>query len=215
MTLEYPPNRALDSVSISRVSALRDYGLTQRQREFLVTVMVHWVHTAKPRRAERLDAVLVGGVPALPCRYPRVRGAGGVPNRHGKRRARRPQGRFAGAGPGTPGRVCLGQFLPDVRDLGVARAYVHRRRRRRRRAARGGDEFSHVAGELRLRSVGGRRDVRDQRSGVHGDRRRAAGLFRSEGRRLEHARPLAAADEGTAHRRRHVSPEESGRPGHA
>jgi hypothetical protein len=41
MTHEYPPNRTLDSVSISRVSALRDYGLTQRQREFLVTVMVH------------------------------------------------------------------------------------------------------------------------------------------------------------------------------
>lgn len=43
MTHEYPPNRAFDSVSISRVSALRDYGLTQRQREFLVTVMVHSV----------------------------------------------------------------------------------------------------------------------------------------------------------------------------
>ena len=41
MTREYPPNRAFDSVSISRVSALRDYGLTLRQREFLVTVMVH------------------------------------------------------------------------------------------------------------------------------------------------------------------------------
>ena len=41
MTHEYPPNRAFDSVSISRVSALRDCGLTQRQREFLVTVMVH------------------------------------------------------------------------------------------------------------------------------------------------------------------------------
>ena len=41
MTHEYPPNRALDSVTISRVSALRDYRLTQRQREFLVTVMVH------------------------------------------------------------------------------------------------------------------------------------------------------------------------------
>ena len=41
MTHEYPPNRAFDSVSISRESALRDYGLTQRQREFLVTVMVH------------------------------------------------------------------------------------------------------------------------------------------------------------------------------
>src|SRR5262249_24745736 len=40
VTHEYPPNRALDSVSISRVSALRDYGFTQRQREFLVTVMV-------------------------------------------------------------------------------------------------------------------------------------------------------------------------------
>jgi hypothetical protein len=41
VTHEYPPNRAFDSVSISRVSALRDYGLTLRQREFLVTVMVH------------------------------------------------------------------------------------------------------------------------------------------------------------------------------
>ena len=41
MTHEYPPNRAFDSVSISRVSALHDYGLTLRQREFMVTVMVH------------------------------------------------------------------------------------------------------------------------------------------------------------------------------
>ena len=41
MTHEYPPNRTFDSVSISRVAALRDYGLTLRQREFLVTVMVH------------------------------------------------------------------------------------------------------------------------------------------------------------------------------
>jgi hypothetical protein len=41
VTHEYPPNRAFDSVSISRVSALRDHGLTLRQREFLVTVMVH------------------------------------------------------------------------------------------------------------------------------------------------------------------------------
>ena len=41
MTHEYPPNRAFDSVSVSRVSALREYGLTLRQREFLVSVMVH------------------------------------------------------------------------------------------------------------------------------------------------------------------------------
>ena len=41
MTHEYPPNRAFDSVSISRVSALREFGSTLRQREFLVTVMVH------------------------------------------------------------------------------------------------------------------------------------------------------------------------------
>jgi hypothetical protein len=38
---EYPRNPTLDSVSISRVSALSDHGLTQRQRQFLVTVMVH------------------------------------------------------------------------------------------------------------------------------------------------------------------------------
>ncbi|MGE3512204.1 MAG: hypothetical protein AB7N65_25350, partial [Vicinamibacterales bacterium] len=41
MTHEYPPNRTFDSVSASRVSALRDYGLSLRQRQFLVTVMVH------------------------------------------------------------------------------------------------------------------------------------------------------------------------------
>jgi hypothetical protein len=43
VTHEYPPNRAFDSVSISRVSALREYGLTLRQREFLVPVMVQKV----------------------------------------------------------------------------------------------------------------------------------------------------------------------------
>ena len=41
MTHEYPPNRTFDSVSVSRVSALRDCDLTPRQRSFLVTVMVH------------------------------------------------------------------------------------------------------------------------------------------------------------------------------
>ena len=41
MKHEYPPNRTLDSVSVARVCALRAYGWTQRQREFLVTVMVH------------------------------------------------------------------------------------------------------------------------------------------------------------------------------
>jgi hypothetical protein len=41
VTHEYPPSRTLDSVSVSRVSALSDYGLTLRQRQFLVTVMVH------------------------------------------------------------------------------------------------------------------------------------------------------------------------------
>ena len=41
MTHEYPRNPTFDSVSVSRVSALGDFGFTQRQREFLVTVMVH------------------------------------------------------------------------------------------------------------------------------------------------------------------------------
>jgi hypothetical protein len=41
VTHEYPRNRTLDSVSISRVSALSNSGLTLRQRQFLVTVMVH------------------------------------------------------------------------------------------------------------------------------------------------------------------------------
>ena len=41
MTHEYPRTPTLDSVSISRVSALSDYALTLRQRQFLVTVMVH------------------------------------------------------------------------------------------------------------------------------------------------------------------------------
>jgi hypothetical protein len=38
---EYPRNPTFESVSESRVSALAGFGFTQRQREFLVTVMVH------------------------------------------------------------------------------------------------------------------------------------------------------------------------------
>jgi hypothetical protein len=38
---EYPRNPTFDSVSESCVSAIAGFGLTQRQREFLVTVMVH------------------------------------------------------------------------------------------------------------------------------------------------------------------------------
>jgi hypothetical protein len=41
VTHEYPPNRTFNSVSISRVSPLRDGDLTPRQRSFLATVMVH------------------------------------------------------------------------------------------------------------------------------------------------------------------------------
>ena len=41
MTHEYPRNSIVDSVSESRVNALAEFGFTQRQREFLVTVMVH------------------------------------------------------------------------------------------------------------------------------------------------------------------------------
>jgi hypothetical protein len=38
---EYPPQDFYDSVTQSRVNALSDLGFTERQREFLVTVMVH------------------------------------------------------------------------------------------------------------------------------------------------------------------------------
>jgi hypothetical protein len=38
---EYPRNPTLDSVSERRVNALSGFGFTERQREFLVTVMVH------------------------------------------------------------------------------------------------------------------------------------------------------------------------------
>ena len=41
MTHEYPHNPMLDSVTISRVTGLADFGFTRRQREFLVTVLVH------------------------------------------------------------------------------------------------------------------------------------------------------------------------------
>ena len=41
MTHEYAHNPTFDSVSISRVTSLADFRFTQRQREFLVTVMVH------------------------------------------------------------------------------------------------------------------------------------------------------------------------------
>jgi hypothetical protein len=38
---EYPRNPTFDSVTVSRVTSLGEFGFTQRQREFLVTVMVH------------------------------------------------------------------------------------------------------------------------------------------------------------------------------
>ncbi len=38
---EHPRNPIFDSVSESRVNALAGFGFTQRQREFLVAVMVH------------------------------------------------------------------------------------------------------------------------------------------------------------------------------
>jgi hypothetical protein len=41
VTLEYPPHDFYDSVTRVRVNALSDLGFTERQREFLVTVMVH------------------------------------------------------------------------------------------------------------------------------------------------------------------------------
>ncbi|MEQ1871552.1 MAG: hypothetical protein ABL961_16170 [Vicinamibacterales bacterium] len=41
MTHEYSSNDIYDSVTEARVNALGDFGFTQRQREFLVTVMVH------------------------------------------------------------------------------------------------------------------------------------------------------------------------------
>lgn len=41
MTHEYPANEIYDSVTEARVNALSGLGFTERQREFLVTVMVH------------------------------------------------------------------------------------------------------------------------------------------------------------------------------
>jgi len=41
VTHEYPPHDIYDSVTEARVNALADFGFTRRQREFLVTVMVH------------------------------------------------------------------------------------------------------------------------------------------------------------------------------
>ncbi len=41
MTHEYPTHDIYDSVTEARVNALSGFGFTQRQREFLVTVMVH------------------------------------------------------------------------------------------------------------------------------------------------------------------------------
>jgi hypothetical protein len=41
VTHEYPPHDFYDSVTRARVNALSHFGFTERQREFLVTVMVH------------------------------------------------------------------------------------------------------------------------------------------------------------------------------
>jgi hypothetical protein len=41
VTHDYPPRDFDDSVTRARVNALRHLGFTERQREFLLTVMVH------------------------------------------------------------------------------------------------------------------------------------------------------------------------------
>jgi hypothetical protein len=41
VTREYPANEIYDSVTEARVNALSGFGFTERQQEFLVTVMVH------------------------------------------------------------------------------------------------------------------------------------------------------------------------------
>src|SRR6266478_1679110 len=111
------------------------------------------------------------------------------------------------AGPCRDGqrRVRLRQFLQDVRHFRLAWASVHRCRRPGRHTAGGGDQFPRVARKVRVRSVGGRSDVRDQRPSVHDDRCRPAELLRSEGRRLGYAGFLAAAHDGAADRRRNFA----------
>lgn len=72
MTHEYPHNPTFDSVSIRRVTSLADFGFTQRQREFLVTVLVHagcflerqycaFTGTARGQNSREFVARLVAG----------------------------------------------------------------------------------------------------------------------------------------------------------
>jgi hypothetical protein len=53
VTHEYPHNPTFDSVSVSRVMALSDVvGFTQRQREFLVTVILAFAERILPRASD-------------------------------------------------------------------------------------------------------------------------------------------------------------------
>ena len=76
-------------------------------------------------------------------------------------------------------------------------------------AAGRGDELPHLAGQVRLRSVGGRRRLPDQWASVHRDRRGSAGILWSEAGGVGHAGLLAAADHRATDRWRDGAAEEA------
>ena len=137
----------------------------RRQRELL----------HQRRHAGRLVAVFDRTVSAIPRSYAGVLQSGGVPG------GADPGGR-APHGQQSCGRivwrgVCLGQCVRDLRAERVDGPAAATVGRCEGRAAGGGDELSHLAGEIRERCVGGGGVVLHQRQRVHGRGHRAAGIF--------------------------------------
>src|SRR5690349_6656757 len=91
----------------------------------------------------------------------------------------------------------------------MARTFFHRYRRQRGCATGRRIEFSCLAGELRIRSLGRWGNVPFQRPTIHDYRHRSAGFLWSEDRQCGYARFLAALDDGAANRRPDLAFEES------
>ncbi len=102
------------------------------------------------------------------------------------------------------------QLLLDARRRRVRRPRPRRRTTTAVGAAGRGAQPSRLAERVRRRPVGRRLDLRHRRPSVHGDRRRAAGIFRRNAARRS-ARPVDSAAAGAADRRRQRAAAPAGR----
>jgi len=149
--------------------------------------------------AGSLGDVLLSPVRAAESRSARVRGNGRLPGGRGP--PQRPPRWDQRRGQAVARRVRDRQLLLDARRPCVRRPRVQCCRRHGGGRAGWRAEPSGVAGGIRRRSVGRRRDVPRAGQSGHDRRHRARGILRRNAARRS-ARPLAAAEPGARHRRR-------------